>query len=340
MCYTTNTRWEGEQVSIDFTPGGPPRFKHQRDGLRHMIRTKGTAALLWEPGTGKTAATLDFLSVLTLVRAGRGTPETRVLVACPLAAVDTWVSQTPTYAAEQIGFWAEALGGSIVQRAEALAARGGSPFSRTPGTGRQKSASPRQRARLRGALAAPRATHVEKSRAVSWRHAFDAKAPMSLTDGPDGVQGPRLIVEVLNLDTFSSRSAVGSKTMADVLLESVKRFDPEVIVVDEVHRIKGVSSNVSRALSRIGQHVPRRIILTGTVMPRSPLDIWAQWRFLDPEAFSTPLRDGTRHPMSFWHLPGPLRRDGRVDGEAGHRLSASGRDAGGHVCPRFCRPEG
>lgn len=107
------------------------------------------------------------------------------------------------------------------------------------------------------------------------------------------------MVEVVNLDTFSSRSQIGSRTAADVLVDAVTRFAPEVVVVDESHRIKGASSNVSRLLARIGRRVPRRIILTGTVMPHSPMDVYGQWRFLDPEAFSLPQQDGTRKPMSY-----------------------------------------
>jgi SNF2 family DNA or RNA helicase len=35
------------------------------------------------------------------------------------------------------------------------------------------------------------------------------------------------------------------------------------------------------------------------VMPHSPLDVYGQWRFLDPEAFGTKLADGTTRPWSF-----------------------------------------
>jgi SNF2 family DNA or RNA helicase len=266
-----------------------------------MIETGGTTALLWEPGTGKTAATIDFLSVLTLSRARRGFDETRALVVCPLAAVDTWVSQMKTYASPQVGFWAEALGGSIIQRAEALADRGGSPFARTPGSPRELITA--QHLRKPSLLPAPptrlRALHTRRSRAMSWRHSHDADVRQVAPQSPSGVHGPRLVVEVVNLDTFASRTAVGSRTMADVLRDAVGRYAPEIIIIDESHKIKGVSSNTSRALARIGRTVPRRIILTGTVMAHSPMDVFAQWRFLDPEAFSTLRADGTRKSLSY-----------------------------------------
>lgn len=32
---------------------GPPRFAHQKRGLKKIIANRGTAALLFEPGLGK-----------------------------------------------------------------------------------------------------------------------------------------------------------------------------------------------------------------------------------------------------------------------------------------------
>jgi SNF2 family DNA or RNA helicase len=46
-------------------------------------------------------------------------------------------------------------------------------------------------------------------------------------------------------------------------------------------------------LARLTDHVKRRVLLTGTVMPHSPLDVFGQWRFLDPYAFGYKNRDGT-----------------------------------------------
>src|SRR5690606_39692341 len=60
-----------------------------------------------------------------------------ILVVAPLAAVDTWVMQVEQFASPQVSYWAEALGGTIRQRAEALADRGGQPFRETGGPARQ-----------------------------------------------------------------------------------------------------------------------------------------------------------------------------------------------------------
>lgn len=245
-----------------FNPGGPKRYRHQRRGLRKILETKGIAALLMDPGTGKTATALDFCSVLALTQG-----EARVLVIAPLAAIDTWVIQAAQYVSHDVDYWAEALGGSIRQRVHALAWRVDKPFR----------GAKTQRGKARTA------THVGTSLAVGYRGA-------TITDkrqGPEALdpERPRLIMEVINLDTLASRQQVGSYTMADIVLRGIERFNPDLIIVDESHRIKSPSGNASRLLSRIGPKVRYRLLLTGTVMPHSPMDVYSQWRFLRPDAY-------------------------------------------------------
>lgn len=266
-----------------FQPGGPERFAHQRRGLHKMISTGGKAALLFDPGTGKTATTLDYCSLLAL-KAPSG--EVRVLVVCPLAAVDTWVTQAETFVSPQVSVWAEALGGSIKQRGEALASRGGNPFPRTW--------EPQHKV-------AQRALGVKRSWAWYARPSDSRPTDITISEGPDGLgtDRPRLIIEVVNLDTFTSRRAHGSGTIADFLVAAVRRYSPDLVVVDESHKIKSAQGNASRLLARIARDVPRRVILTGTVMPHSPLDVFGQWRFLDPYAFGRKQPDGSLKQATF-----------------------------------------
>jgi SNF2 family DNA or RNA helicase len=58
-------------------------------------------------------------------------------------------------------------------------------------------------------------------------------------------------------------------------------------VLDESHKIKSPGSIVSRFCSRLRDHATKRLCLTGTPMPHDPLDIYAQFRFLDPGIFGT-----------------------------------------------------
>lgn len=57
------------------------------------------------------------------------------------------------------------------------------------------------------------------------------------------------------------------------------------IYLDESHKIKAPRGVQSVACGKLGKVAKRRRCLTGTPMPHSPLDIWAQFRFLDPSIF-------------------------------------------------------
>ena len=273
-----------------FEFGGPPRFAHQKRGLAKLIACNGVGALLMEPGTGKTAVTLDYCSLLALAAPRR---EARVLVIGPLAAVDQWALQAPKWVSPQVNVWAEALGGSVMQRVEALRSRGGKAVAKPTGGKR------------RGAGDNPRAVHATRAWALAARRdGVDLDRKMAAKAGPDvlGDSKPRLVIEAINLDTLSQRRQVGSKTMADVVLSAVTDYDPDLVVIDEMHKIKSVSSNASRLAGRIGSRVERRIGLTGTVIPHSPLDVYGQWRFLDPRAFGRVQPNGERRVATFKHF--------------------------------------
>jgi len=287
----TSITADAEEMTYDVTVASEP----------HNFIADGFAL----QNTGKTAVALDYMSLLALKAEPdeAGVREVRVLVTAPLAAVDTWVMQSEQYVSEDINVWAEALGGSIRQRAEALAARGGRPFKKESRT---------------RAKHGPHGIHYEKSLMIRKRtdepFAHDADGPASL-----GIQKPRLIIQIINLDTFSSRQQVGksSSTVADVLLDAIKRFNPELVLVDESHKIKSATSNVSRMLSRVGRNASRRMILTGTVMPAGPLDVFGQWRFLNPYAFGEIQPDGEHKTATF---DGFRRKFAEMGGYLGHQV--------------------
>jgi SNF2 family DNA or RNA helicase len=61
--------------------------------------------------------------------------------------------------------------------------------------------------------------------------------------------------------------------------------DWDVVCADEIHRAKHPQGRASRFLAKLGEQAHKRIGLTGTPMPHSPLDLFAQYRFLDPSIF-------------------------------------------------------
>ena len=61
----------------------------------------------------------------------------------------------------------------------------------------------------------------------------------------------------------------------------------DAAICDESHRIKAPGGKAAMLCSRLGDQVHNRICLTGTPMPHSPLDVYAQYRFLDKGIFGT-----------------------------------------------------
>lgn len=66
-----------------------------------------------------------------------------------------------------------------------------------------------------------------------------------------------------------------------------KRLGIDCVICDESHRIKTPGSRCSCFLSRLGKAVPNRYLLTGTPLAENPLDVYAQYRFLDRRIYGT-----------------------------------------------------
>ena len=61
----------------------------------------------------------------------------------------------------------------------------------------------------------------------------------------------------------------------------------DLIVLDESHRIKTPSGKASKFFASLAKTTKYRLALTGTPCPHAPLDIYGQYRFLDPGVFGT-----------------------------------------------------
>ena len=61
----------------------------------------------------------------------------------------------------------------------------------------------------------------------------------------------------------------------------------DCVICDESHRIKSPASKCSRFLTRLGRKVEHRYLVTGTPLAENPMDVYAQYRFVDPSIFGT-----------------------------------------------------
>lgn len=66
-----------------------------------------------------------------------------------------------------------------------------------------------------------------------------------------------------------------------------KKLGLDCVICDESHRIKSPSSKCSKLLTKLGRGVDHRYLLTGTPLAENPMDVYAQYRFLDPSIFGT-----------------------------------------------------
>lgn len=61
----------------------------------------------------------------------------------------------------------------------------------------------------------------------------------------------------------------------------------DIVVLDEAHRIKSPGGKQSKMAATLSRRAQYRLCLSGTPFPHSPLDIYAQYRFLAPDIFGT-----------------------------------------------------
>lgn len=61
----------------------------------------------------------------------------------------------------------------------------------------------------------------------------------------------------------------------------------DLVILDEIHRVKAPSGKLSRFCAELGLRVQRRLGLTGTPMPHSALDLYGQCRAIDRSVFGT-----------------------------------------------------
>lgn len=89
----------------------------------------------------------------------------------------------------------------------------------------------------------------------------------------------RIYVFIINYEK------VWRKDVGKMLMRKTLGID--CVICDESHRIKSPRSQCSRYLARLGAKVKHRYLVTGTPLAENPIDVYAQYRFLDPTIFGT-----------------------------------------------------
>ncbi len=85
--------------------------------------------------------------------------------------------------------------------------------------------------------------------------------------------GKRLQVAVINYESAWRMEA------------ELMKWHPDMIICDEGHRIKTHNISASKALHRLAARAAYRLLLTGTVITNKPIDVFSQYKFVDPRIF-------------------------------------------------------
>lgn len=68
-------------------------------------------------------------------------------------------------------------------------------------------------------------------------------------------------------------------------LQILEKWKPDVVLCDESHRIKGATTQQTKAVTKIGNLSKFRICLTGTPLTSNVIDFFSQYRFMDNTIF-------------------------------------------------------
>lgn len=139
--------------------------------------------------------------------------------------------------------------------------------------------------------------------------------PLLLVDGPTEKRADTLANGLASASCPIVAVVNGDAVWRGKLGETIAKVPWAAIIVDESHQIKSPQGRKSKWLANLARKYPnaKRLCLTGTPLAHSPLDIFGQARFLDPDVFGTsysrfrarhmiPDRQFASRPASKWQL--------------------------------------
>jgi len=71
------------------------------------------------------------------------------------------------------------------------------------------------------------------------------------------------------------------------LEEELLKFNADIVIADEGHKIKTHNTKQSKALHRLGAKARYKMLLTGTVITNKAIDVFSQYKFLNPNIFGS-----------------------------------------------------
>ena len=84
---------------------------------------------------------------------------------------------------------------------------------------------------------------------------------------------------VVSYDTFKYTST------REGFIKDILREHPEMVIVDEIHRIAGLNTAVARSIFYLAYRIEHKLALTGTPAPAHAQNIWSIMHFLFPRKY-------------------------------------------------------
>lgn len=103
----------------------------------------------------------------------------------------------------------------------------------------------------------------------------DKQSRLKALDDLEKFPFPALKVAVINYES----------TWRDDIFDRLLAFDADLIIADESQRIKTHDAAQSKAMHQLGDKARYKLILSGTPVQNEAVDIFSQYRFLDPTIF-------------------------------------------------------
>lgn len=262
-------------------------YQHQVKALKKLIKNGWGGALLMEPRTGKTKVAIDYASIMHM--AGH---VNRVLVVSPAGVMGVWEEEIPKHCPvpHTITLWDKdgrkqselpRFGKDRLDFVITNYDAGSTPgsFRRDPKTGK---VGWFKKIGRRYVAQPDRFRRDDKGELILY-----TKKGKRTTNPKKGT--PRLDPLIAR-----KRDRKGGKFE---FKNKVQAWQPQLILLDESHRIKSPSAAKSRVFHALSTVAPYRVIMTGTVVTKKKriYDVYSQWHFLNRKRFV----DETGTPMTF-----------------------------------------
>ena len=118
-----------------------------------------------------------------------------------------------------------------------------------------------------------------------WEDEFDRYAAFGYNLAVLSGTGARKADTVRHMNGVALQVLVVNYESAWRMEKELARWQPDMIVCDEGHRIKTHNIAASMALHRLGAKAKYRLLLTGTIITNKPIDVFSQYKFVDPSVY-------------------------------------------------------